>query len=184
MARSRSPSYEPQRFETRHGECVIEDGVIRVEEGPKATLSRVRVGLGEFDLEVLGKPMMVLLFLFGMGSTLWSLVSSLSEGFWLTAFSLLVVAGVLLQGGAWAKRRFVDPSEIRCSEVESVTWVDDRTIEIGYKDGPERVTHEIDLPYWNPERKRRAATEAFERKGFDVERADRERWFDRVVGFG
>ncbi len=183
MARSRSPSYEPQRFETRHGECVIEDGVIRLEEGPRATLSRMREGLREFDLEALGKPALFLLMFGGMGSTLWSLFSSLSEGFWLTAFALLALAGVVLQGGIWAKRRFVDPSEIRCSEVESVRRVDDRTIEIGYKDGPERVSHAIKLPAWGTEKARQEAREAFEEKGFEVERDEREKWYDGLTEF-
>jgi hypothetical protein len=81
----------------------------------------------------------------------------------------------------WLKRWLFDPDEIRCSDVESVTRTADDTLRIEYKDGPRRTGHDLKLSRKNTTDKRRLATRAFERKGFEIERAQKEKWYERVV---
>lgn len=81
----------------------------------------------------------------------------------------------------WLKRWLFDPSAINCSDVESVTRIGEETLSIEYKDGPRRRVHDVKLSKKHTDDKRRLATRAFERKGFEVERAEKEKWYERVV---
>lgn len=178
----RAPSYEPRSFETRYGECTIERGTIRLEEGPSRFVRRTVEGVRGADLDALGKPALFLFTVLGTLSTVPGVVSRASDGALLaTVGGLLIVVGFVWQCYRWLGRWLFDPSEIRCSDVESVSRVADDTLRIEYKDGPRRSSHDLKLPRRDTDDARRAATRGFEAKGFEVGREEHGKWYERIV---
>lgn len=176
------PSYEPQQFETRRGECTIEGGVIRFEEGPTRAVRQAITGVREKDVDALGKPATVFFTLSGAVWAFQDLIVDVLDGrLWAVALGLLIVGAFGWQVSVWLKRWLFDPSAINCSDVESVTRIGEETLSIEYKDGPRRRVHDVKLSKKHTDDKRRLATRAFERKGFEVERAEKEKWYERVV---
>ncbi|MEM4780989.1 MAG: hypothetical protein QXG03_05455 [Halalkalicoccus sp.] len=181
MGRRHMASYELQSFETRRGECRIEGGVIYIQEGPTRTIRRTLAGIREGDFEAFKKPAMVAFMLFGVATTAPGVFSALADGStWALVGGLAIAVGVVGQLLVWLRRWLLDPSEIRCSDVESVTRVGDDTLRIEYKEGPRRTDHDLKLPRTTTD-ERWLATRAFEEKGFEVERDEREQWYRNLV---
>lgn len=118
------------------------------------------------DFDALKKPTAVLVTLYGALWTFQDLVVDLFDGrVWAIAFGLLIVSVFVWQCYLWLRRWLIDPSEIRCSDIESVTSVTDDTLRIEYKNGPKRVHHDVKLPRKKTNDTRQRATHAFEEKG-------------------
>lgn len=182
MGRRRTPSYEPQSFETRHGEWTIERGRIRIDEGPSWLARRAVDGVWNADLEALGKPAMVPFTLFGAVWTLHGTITRVTDGsVWPLVFGSLIAVALAWQCYRWLRPSLLGPSEIRCSDVESVTRVADDSFRIEYKEGPRYTQHTVRLPQKDTDEARHAARSAFERKGFEVERDEREPWYRELV---
>lgn len=182
MGRSRTPSYEPQSFETRHGECRIEQGSIHLDEGPSWHVRRTIEGIRDADLGAFGKPALVVFTLLGTVSTLPGTLSRASDGApWAVIGGVFVLGALIWQLSIWLRRWLFAPAEIRCSDVESVSRVGDDTLRVEYRDGPRRTSHDLKLPRKGTEDARREATSGFAAKGFEVERAERGRWYRELV---
>lgn len=74
------PTYEPQSFETRHGECTIEQGTIRFHEGIPRAIRRTISGVREMDFDALKKPTAVLVTLYGALWTFQDLIIDVFDG--------------------------------------------------------------------------------------------------------
>lgn len=182
MSRRRAPSYEPQSFETRHGEWTIENGRIRIDGGPAWLVRRAIEGVRNVNLDALGKPAMVLFTIFGAIWSLHGTSTRIADGsVWTLVFGSVIVVALAWQCYRWLRPSLLGPSEIRCSDIESVTRVGDDRLRVEYKEGPRHARHTVRLPQKDTDEARRAARSAFERKGFEVERDEREKWYRKLV---
>lgn len=176
------PSYEPQSFETRHGECTIEQGVVQFHGGVIRTTRQTIRGVQEMDSDALRGPSVVFFTALGAIWTLQDLLIDMFDGrLWAVLLGLFVVAVLGWQWYLWLRRWLLNPSKIRCSDIESVTRVGKDTLRIKYKHGPRRTHYDVKLPRKKTDDKRRLATRAFEEKGFEVERATEQKWYRELV---
>lgn len=176
MSRSRAPAYGPRRFETRYGECTIEQGVLRLDQGISRLFRRYVTAARERDLATLGKGAAVVVgFVLTAQPGIRLLIAGIDavRGTVLADPVTALLAGFTLAAALYplARRWYADrgPSEIRCSEIESVS-LDDDTVHVRYRDGPATETRTIRMPKADTGAETRRAREAFEEKGFLVER--------------
>lgn len=179
MVQSHSPSYDPQRFTFRFGACIIDNGKIRFDVGPARFLRQINQGLRETDPSALKNPV---IGIFGVVSLLWtmrtSVIDILTGGeWWLSLTALVGVASLAWHSYGWVKLWLIDPTVIRCSDVENVSINGKKTIEITYKNGPRQLTQELTLSGWNTDSSRQNAIRAFEQKGFEVEQCIAKKWY-------
>lgn len=175
MVRARSPSHGPQRFETRYGECTIEQGTLRSDQGISRLFRRYVMAAKDRDLGALGKGAAVVV---GFALTTQQAVEPLLAGAEAVrgripsdpVTSALAVLALVAALYPLVRRWYVShgPVEIRCSDIRSVEQ-DEQTFRIEYKDGPRTRTRTIKTPRDDFAASNRAR-EAFEEKGFEIER--------------
>ncbi len=173
--RGRAPSHSPQQFETRYGECRIEQGVVRLDQGIARLVRRYVGAIRKRDIGALGKGGIIV---FGFVLTAQqavgpaiAAVTAARDTIYadpmtgtLAVFAFCAACYPLVR--RW--RASHGPAEIHCSEIRSIEQ-HDREFHIEYEDGPETRTRTIETPK-DDSRGSDRAREAFEEKGFEVER--------------